>query len=141
MARYDLRITRFDDQRSFRRVSEFLTALYPERDPLDFESALARLPCIISHDAEESAARELDRALSIRGARTRLTCLGGDVDDSLSDDSATSQEVELSFLETGGKRPSPGPRRKSDGAGSPPKKSRSRIPFLQSGSPAPWEEE
>lgn len=101
MSRYALRITRFDDQWSFQEVAEFLAALYPERDIEEFETGLARLPCLITHDGEETAARHLERALIARGARTRLTLVDS-VDRTLgTDDTGTSQEVDIAFLDTG----------------------------------------
>ena len=80
---------------------EFLAALYPDRDHEEFEAGLARLPCMVTHDADETAARELERALIVRGARTRMTPVD-EVDLTLRDDdddrAGTSQEVDVAFL-------------------------------------------
>ena len=103
MARYSVRITKFRDRAAFRAVVEFLARLYPERTPREFEVALARLPCLISHDAEEEAARALDRALRKRGADLRLTSLDSSSSKPRRGDVATTAElgpeIDLSFLD------------------------------------------
>jgi hypothetical protein len=129
MARYSLRITRFDDQRSFQRVAAFLSSLYPDRDPEEFETALARLPCVVTHDGDESAARELERALIVRGARTLMTPVGS-ADQTLTEDDSPSQEVDAAFLSQRNLprlQPSkPNPKR--------------RAFFKRGAPPAPWDE-
>ena len=106
MPRYAIRITRFRDQRSFQRVAEFLAALYPDRHPEEFEVGLARLPCTVTHDAEESAARALERELTGLGARIRMFSLDGSVDSTLDDVEGTSQEVDMAILENRSTTPS-----------------------------------
>ncbi len=137
MSRYALRITRFDDQRSFRRVADFLAALYPDTDPEDFETGLARLPCIVTHDADEAAARDLERALIVRGARTLMTPVGV-VDVTMGpDDDGTSQEVDVAFLSA--------PKIKAKPAAKPAKSARApsrgvRKLFKKDSALAPWED-
>ncbi len=97
-----MRITSFDDKQSFQRVLDLLTGLYPERDPRAFQAALARLPCMLSHDAAEPAARRLEQALSDRGAGVLLmphsmpTASGRQAALRVQED--TSPEIDLSFL-------------------------------------------
>ncbi len=137
MSRYSLRITRFDDQRSFRRVADFLAALYPETDPEDFETGLARLPCVVTHDADEAAARDLERALIVRGARTLMTPVGAvDVTPGTGDD-GTSQEVDVAFLAA--TKPKP-PRRKAPQSARAPKRGVRRL-FSKNSTLAPWEDD
>lgn len=57
---------------AFRQVLDLLGRLYPDRDVSEIESALAKLPCLVSHDAEESVAEALRASLETRGARVRL---------------------------------------------------------------------
>lgn len=103
MARYSVRITKFRDRAAFRAVVEFLARLYPERSPRDFEVALARLPCLLSHDADEEAARALERALRKRGADLRLGSLDPTPSaprrPNVSNTLELSPEIDLSFLD------------------------------------------
>ncbi len=104
MTRYAVRISRFEDQVAFRRVLDLLGRLYPERPPSEIEAALAKLPCLLSHDAEESVAQALRQALEARGARVRLLPVADldespDVDRSDTRKTMTlSPEVDLDFL-------------------------------------------
>lgn len=104
-SRYSVRLTRFDDRRSFQRVVEFLAGLYPDRTQAHFQSALARTPCTISHDADERAAEALRTSLQKRGAHVllipnELAVLGqtGKVR-SMASTVELSPEVDLSFLD------------------------------------------
>jgi hypothetical protein len=72
VTRYAVRISRFEDQSAFRRVLDLLGRLYPDRAGSDLESGLAKLPCLVSHDAEASVAQALRKTLEARGARVRL---------------------------------------------------------------------
>ncbi len=103
VARYTVRITKFRDRAAFRAAVEFLARLYPDRTPRDFEVALARLPCLLSHDADEEAARALDRALKKRGADLRINPVGSAAEaPSRMDVSKTAElspEIDLSFLD------------------------------------------
>ena len=72
LQRVAVRISRFEDQAAFRRAVDLLSELYPERDPAEFEVGLARLPCLVSHDAEPRAADALKAALEALGASVRL---------------------------------------------------------------------
>lgn len=69
MARKTVRIVRFVDQGAFRRSVDFLCELYPQADRASFETALARLPARLSHDADEAVAMALADALDALGAR------------------------------------------------------------------------
>ena len=107
MTRYAVRISRFEDQLAFRRVLDLLGRLYPERPQSEFEAALARLPCLLSHDAEETVAEGLRQALEARGARVRLLPLGEVGDGALVEKSFTrtqslSPEIDLDFLRKNG---------------------------------------
>ncbi len=51
---------------------ELLVALYPDRSRAAFEAELARLPVVLSHDADERAARALADALERRGGRVHV---------------------------------------------------------------------
>jgi hypothetical protein len=103
MARYTVRITKFRDRAAFRAVVEFLARLYPDRQPRDFEVALARLPCLVSHDADEEAARTLDRALRKRGADLRIDPVSATTEaprrHDVSMTAELSPEIDLSFLD------------------------------------------
>ncbi|MCO4770381.1 MAG: hypothetical protein KDA24_10155 [Deltaproteobacteria bacterium] len=72
MDRVAIRISRFEDQDAYRRVLSLLCGLYPDRAAADFEQALARLPCLVSHDADLGAAEALQEALEARGASVRV---------------------------------------------------------------------
>lgn len=122
MARYSVRITKFRDRAAFRASVEFLARLYPDRDPRDFEVALAKLPCLVSHDADEEAARALDRALRKRGADLRLSpsevsaTSGERVN--VSSTVELSPEIDLSFLDEARRNrsePSAAPKPRSEG--------------------------
>lgn len=104
MTRMAIRLRSFEDQESYRQVCDLLAGLYPERERSEFERALARPPCLLSHDADPRAAAALRRALEARGASVRvipadqltgnLPAVGFEVgrDDSL------SAEIEIDFL-------------------------------------------
>ena len=100
MARRSLRITRFSDQGAFSRSVDLLAALYPERARDEFESALARLPALLTHDADERAADALSQALEKRGARVRISEAEGGVLPGWEDpaEETTGPEIDASFL-------------------------------------------
>lgn len=139
-ARFSIRITRFDDRQAFRRVVDFLVGLYPERSVEDFESALARTPCTLSHDAAEAAADALQASLEKRGAHVMLIpadlVTAGKVT-AVASTQELSPEIDLSFLDQS--------RKKSTGS-HPPVRSNPRATLAASGSfetvdgKAPWEE-
>jgi len=107
--RVAIRISRFEDQDAYRRVLDLLCGLYPERDPGDFEHALARLPCLLSHDADLRAAEALQAALEARGASVRVlateqagAALAADGHgDPVRQTMLVSPEVDLAFLRKG----------------------------------------
>ncbi len=72
MDRVAIRISRFEDQDAYHRVLYLLMELYPQRERGEFEQALARLPCLLSHDADLRAAEALQSALEARGASVRV---------------------------------------------------------------------
>lgn len=72
MDRVAIRISRFEDQDAYRRVLDLLVGLYPTRPACEFEVGLARLPCLVSHDADRRAAEALQAALEARGAAVRV---------------------------------------------------------------------
>ena len=72
MDRVAIRVSRFEDQDAYRRVLDLLTGLYPTRPASEFEVALARLPCLVSHDADLRAAEALQAALEACGAVVRV---------------------------------------------------------------------
>ncbi len=100
-----MRLTRFDDRVAFKRVVDFLAGLYPDRAPSDFQAALARTPCTLSHDADEAAAEALRGALQRRGAHVllipnELANLGKvGRPRSMASTVELSPEVDLSFLD------------------------------------------
>jgi hypothetical protein len=108
MRRYVVRLTRFNDASAFRNVTQFLADLSPGHSAADVEAALARLPCAISHDAEEVAAEALREALERRGAAVKLMPLDAvDTNPKLKAVGAVnavnatqelSPEIDLSFL-------------------------------------------
>lgn len=92
---------------AFRRVLDLLGRLYPDRPAAEFEAALARLPCLLSHDAEEAVAQGLRQALEARGARVRLLPVdqvetpGRLVEKSATRTQTLSPEIDLEFLRKG----------------------------------------
>jgi len=100
--RFSIRITRFDDRQAFRRVVDFLAQLYPDQTPEDFEVALARTPCTLSHDAAEPAADALQEALEARGAHILLIPKGLEAAGKQAATASTqelSPEIDFSFLD------------------------------------------
>jgi hypothetical protein len=149
VTRYAVRISRFEDQMAFRRVLELLGRLYPDRAASEFEALLAKLPCLVSHDAEESVAEALRDALEARGARVRLLPIDevGQLDETDQPGVgrrtvALSPEVDLEFL-----RRDQGPS-KTPGARAYPPASARAVPTAESvelsgewtRDKAPWEE-
>lgn len=142
MSRFVVQLTRLEDQEAFGEVLGLLTRLYPERPVRAFEEALARLPCVLSHDAEPAAARLLMQALQHRGARVRATPVGQPIAEAGGASSAEI-EVDLEAFRRGSAGPSPldslppapqplrplGPQR---GARSPGLKSPRSLPDLKS---------
>lgn len=130
-SRFQIRLTRFDDQTSFQRVVDLLEGLYPERDREEFEAALARLPCTLSDDATAPAAEELKAALARRGASVVLIPVAplGTAKTEVASTQELSPEIDLSFLDRAR-------RQKKKAAGSPG----SRRAGPGGGGKAPWEE-
>ncbi len=130
MGRTSVRITKFRDRAAFRAVVEFLARLYPDRPLQDFEVALARLPVLLSHDADEEAARALEGALRKRGADLRLIALdeatAAPQRSKVNSTVELSPEIDLSFLDESRRRSSSARGKQADAE--PPK------------GRAPWEE-
>ncbi len=144
MDRVAIRISRFEDQDAYRRVLDLLTGLYPKRPASEFEVALARLPCLLSHDADPRAAEALQFALEARGAAVRVLPAESarhrmpvEGDGSLIRQTLlVSPEVDLDFLRKPSSSRRPGP---SGSARALP--SDTRAPGSGSWTPdkAPWE--
>lgn len=106
MDRVAIRISRFEDQDAYNRVLDLLRGLYPHRASGDFEQALARLPCLLSHDADLGAAEALQAALEGRGASVRVLPVDQvrsaiealDHGDSVRQTMLVSPEVDVEFL-------------------------------------------
>jgi len=96
MDRVAIRITRFEDQDAYGHVLDLLVGLYPERDPAEISSVLARTPCLVSHDASRTAANALTMALEARGATVRVTPLVAE--QSANEEHDSSPEVDVQFL-------------------------------------------
>jgi hypothetical protein len=113
--RVAIRISRFEDQDAYRRVLELFLGLYPHRPAEDFEQALARLPCLVSHDADPRAADALQAALEARGAsvivlpieQARLAPAPLDGASPVRQTVLVSPEVDLAFLRKGPVRKGP----------------------------------
>jgi len=148
VTRYAVRISRFEDQMAFRRVLDLLGRLYPDRPTADFEAALAKLPCLLSHDAHESVAQGLRQALEARGARVRLLPVDAvkETPKAISKTQSLSPEIDLEFLRKNG-----APRVKTGGVTlrpSPAAASARAVPTPESAElsgewsreKAPWEE-
>ncbi|MCP4872880.1 MAG: hypothetical protein GY898_29670 [Proteobacteria bacterium] len=120
--RFSVRITRFDDRQAFRRVVDFLGGLYPDRTVADFETALARTPCTLSHNAAEATADALQTSLEKRGAHVMLIptdlVTGGKVT-AVASTMGLSPEIDLSFLDQTRKKAATG--RPPHGAVEPPR--------------------
>jgi hypothetical protein len=119
-------------------VVDFLARLYPDRPVTDFEAALARTPCTLSHDAAAAAAESLQASLERRGAHVML--IPTDLESAagmgaVSDAQAGSPEIDLSFLEEA---------REKDAARDRLVRSLSRpgapAPAVQADDRAPWED-
>jgi hypothetical protein len=130
MGRTSIRITKFRDRAAYQAVVDFLARLYPDRPVEDFEVGLARLSCLVSHDADDEAAAALEAALRERGADLRLDRHDGAAPGPRRPDVSStvelSPEIDLSFLDESRRRDAS--RRKGQEA---PARSEGR---------APWEE-
>jgi hypothetical protein len=96
MARFVVRVNRFDDRRAFERCLKFLARLRPELTLEQCEAALAKLPAVLSHDADEAAANALANALQGLGAKVVLLPVGGDGYGATQE---LSPQIDLSFLD------------------------------------------
>ncbi len=96
MDRVAIRITRFEDQDAYGHVLDLLAGLYPDRDPAELGSTLARTPCLVSHDASPRAAHALTSALEARGATVRVTRVIAE--EPASDEYDSSPDVDVQFL-------------------------------------------
>jgi len=96
MARFAVRISRFADRRAFERCVQLLVRLRPELTAEICETALAKLPATVSHDADEVAATALAEALQKLGAKVALLPAAGDDYGSTQE---LSPEIDLSFLD------------------------------------------
>ncbi len=142
MDRHSVRINRFNEQSSFEAVLDLLVALRPELPREVYRAALARLPCLVTHDADRHAALALKGALERRGAS--VTLLEPDADRSDTGVSKTvelSPEIDLAFLTQSRLRaPTAKPTRADRGERQVARSDRSASRDASSDGTAPWDD-